>query len=104
MTIYVDDIFRATPRTAQARKHGIEWCHMMSDGNLEELHQLAEKIGLKRSWFQFTVIPHYDLTPAKRKQAIAAGAIERTSFELTEVRRSWIKRWNGGSPDWVEFS
>jgi hypothetical protein len=47
---------------------------------MDALHTLAERIGLKRSWFQeHPLLPHYDLTPGKRKEAIAAGA-EAISF------------------------
>jgi Protein of unknown function (DUF4031) len=29
-----------------------EWCHMVSDESVEELHEFAAKIGLKRKSFQ----------------------------------------------------
>jgi len=49
--------------------------HLFSD-TLEELHQFAESIGLKRGWFQDSYsLPHYDITQNKRNQAIKAGAI-----------------------------
>lgn len=52
-------------------------CHMATDGNLEELHQFANSIGLKREWFQGEAsIPHYDLTPNKRWLAVKQGAVE----------------------------
>ena len=42
---------------------GSELGHLYSDdGNVEELHQAAEALGLKRSWFQpLEDMPHYDL-------------------------------------------
>ena len=79
MTIYVDPLFNAQPRTAQASRHGNQWCHMTvgKADDLEELHLMAEKIGLKRSYFQADrLYPHYDLTPAKRNKAILCGAVE----------------------------
>ena len=79
MSIYVDELFTAVPRTAQARKFGNRWCHLTTDGPIEELHQFAERIGLKRAWFQDHVqryLKHYDLTPSKRRLAIQHGAIE----------------------------
>lgn len=100
MTIYVDPLFNAVPRTAQAKKHGSQWCHLMTDGDLEELHQFAESIGLKRSWFQRSSVPHYDLTPSKRLLAIKNGAIEQGFKELSPLRRFWMKQWNGGNPNW----
>lgn len=36
--------------------------HLVTDGPMEELHVFAEKIGLKRTWFQAKKrFPHYDL-------------------------------------------
>lgn len=63
-------------------------CHMTAD-TLEELHALADKIGLKRSWFQpgEVSLPHYDLVESKRKLAIANGAIELTRREAVERLR-----------------
>lgn len=59
------------------------WSHMWaSDGDLEELHTMAKRIGLKREWFQDRPkFPHYDLTGAMPQRALAAGAIEITVRE-----------------------
>lgn len=78
MTIYVDEI-------RNWGKRG-EWCHMMTDGDMEELHRMATKIGLKRSWFQGQNVrhPHYDLRPSKRMLAIKAGAVPVSSAELLQ--------------------
>lgn len=44
--------------------------------NLDELHRLAKRIGLRRRWFQRkSAMPHYDLTRNKRREAIMAGAL-----------------------------
>jgi hypothetical protein len=53
-----------------------EWCHMVSDESLEELHEFAAKIGLKRKAFQSGSRPHYDLRPSKRRLAVSLGAEE----------------------------
>ena len=51
-------------------------CHLTCDGPLEELHECAGKIGLRRAWFQsHSRHPHYDLTPARRAAALVAGAV-----------------------------
>ena len=34
---------------------------MISDVSLEELHEEAQKIGLKREWLHEGKIPHYDI-------------------------------------------
>ena len=60
-----------------------DWCHMATDTSLEELHQMAARLGLRRAWFQDTPThPHYDLTPAKRAQALRLGAQAVSTREL----------------------
>ena len=100
MAIYVDAQFTATPRNAQARRHGNQWCHLLCDESLDELHAFAQSIGLKREYFQRSVVPHYDLTPSKRAKAVKAGAVEKSHTELNPLKRAWMKRWHGGQPDW----
>lgn len=79
MAVYVDEI-QHYPQTKLPYKN---WCHMACDGDLEELHAMAEKIGLKRSWFQkHPTLPHYDLVPSKRALAIRYGAIAIPATDL----------------------
>ena len=60
------------------------WCHLVAD-DLEELHDFAAKLGLKRSWFQnHKIQPHYDITEAKRAIAVKMGAKELTTEEMAE--------------------
>ena len=60
------------------------WCHMVTDADsFDELHAMADRIGMKREWFQGD---HYDLTPKRREVAIREGAIAVTAKELV-VRR-----------------
>lgn len=83
--VYVDDLKPQLPRTRQARRYGTLWCHMVAD-TLEELHDLAKKIGLKRAYFQgHGRFPHYDLTPNKREQALKAGAGYMSA-------RDWVRK------------
>ena len=63
-----------------------EWCHMVSDESLEELHEFAATIGLKRKAFQGVSRPHYDLRPSKRRLAVSMGAEEVGMRDL--VRRA----------------
>ena len=78
MTIYVDTI-RHYPSGP--------WCHMATDGPIEELQHFAQRIGLSRSRLQHhRLVPHYDLGPIGRERAVALGAIEVPSKEL--LRRS----------------
>lgn len=63
-------------------------CHMSCDGDLEELHRFAQSIGLRREWFQnHRSLPHYDLTPNKRAQALRAGAVEMGDLEQMDAWR-----------------
>lgn len=53
-------------------------CHMIAD-TLDELHMMADKIGMERRWFQAppkASHPHYDIPENKRAKALAHGAIE----------------------------
>lgn len=76
MTVYVDKLFVAIPK-GKAKTYGKLWCHMFSDGNEGELHEIAQRIKLKKEYFQkHRIANHYDLTPAKRQLAIALGAVE----------------------------
>jgi len=77
MPVYVD------PPILPYRKQ--LYCHMATDGDIQELHEMASRLGLKRSWFQNKPgHPHYDLGPAKRSLAVKLGAIEVTSAELVK--------------------
>lgn len=72
MTIYVDE-----PQTWDSRFKN--YCHMWTDGDVAELHEMADKIGLKRGWFQVSVgvsgrFEHYDISPNKRALALKFGA------------------------------
>lgn len=52
-------------------------CHMSAD-TLDELHEMADKIGLRREWFQISNsgLPHYDISLGKKKLALKYGAVE----------------------------
>ena len=86
--LYVDKLFQALP-TGTAKKHGKAWCHLWpaetTPEGLQELHEIALAIGLKRCWFQNRPgFPHYDLVASKRKLAIEQGAIEKSLPEWIE--------------------
>lgn len=61
-------------------------CHMVAD-SLDELHEMAERIGL-RKWFQDKArYPHYDVSKSKRAMAVYFGAIETDERRIIEVAR-----------------
>lgn len=68
MTVFVDSARNALGR--------MKMCHMIAD-TLEELHEMAEKIGMQRSWFQGEAsFPHYDVSLTRRGKAVRLGAVE----------------------------
>jgi hypothetical protein len=73
MSVYVDDAF--------AQGEWGRWTgggHMQGD-TLDELHAMAARLGLERSWFQSKPgrpwHDHYDLTRRGRELAIELGAL-----------------------------
>lgn len=80
MTVYVDDMYRYP--LGQFRR--MKMSHMVADTE-EELHKMARKIGLSRSWYQGD---HYDVSMSTRAKAVAHGAIEVTMRELVKLRKS----------------
>jgi len=60
------------------------WCHLVSDLSLDELHEFAHRLGIRRAWFQGD---HYDITANKREHALLLGAVSVTSRELAQRRR-----------------
>jgi len=66
------------------------WCHLVAD-SLNELHDFARRIGLKRQWFQDRgFYPHYDVTIAIREKALRFGAVD--ADRPTIVDRSKLLR------------
>ncbi len=60
-------------------------------GTIEELHEFARRIGLRKRWFQDHRHPHYDLTTRRMAaRAEAAGAIRvANARRLIEVLQDW---------------
>ncbi len=84
MSVYVDDAF----------VHA-DWGKWSGGGHLQadtprELHEMAARLGLKRSWFQSRPerpeLDHYDLTRSKRTLALKLGAVPEDA--LTSGRRT----------------
>ena len=82
MAIYVDGARNGFGRMVM--------CHMLAD-TPAELHAMASRIGMKRSWYQSPAVkasfPHYDLSLSRRKLAIDNGAREITRQELADHMR-----------------
>ena len=84
MPVYVDDMSASFGRMVM--------CHMVAD-TLEELHAMADRIGVARRWYQgppVTRWPHYDIALSKRALAVAAGAQEIKQREALPVMRGCL--------------
>ena len=72
MAVFVDDM-----RAGYGR---MKLCHMLADSD-EELHAMADRIGVAKKWHQKppkASDSHYDIALSKRALAVAAGAVEIT--------------------------
>lgn len=75
MTVYVDEFSYYAPTRIRCFKSGS--AHLTAD-SLDELHAFADKLGLRRVWFQASPpssVPHYDLTKSKHTIALQLGAV-----------------------------
>ncbi len=90
MSVYVD-------KPVHRFRHML-MCHMLADSP-EELHEMADRIGIARRWYQRNAsTPHYDISKEKRAEAIAAGAIEVDRRGVVAVIRR-IRESIRASPD-----
>lgn len=83
MSVYVDK--------ANLKFRGMTMSHMIAD-TLNELHAMADTIGVQRQWFQDpktmkVSFPHYDIAASKKALAIKAGAIECDRMEFVNHMR-----------------
>lgn len=88
MTVYVDDM-HLSPAGQLGR---MKMSHLLADSE-EELHAMADRIGVARRWHQAPPRhdSHYDIAKSKRTQALAAGAIAitwRQASAMTLRRRA----------------
>ena len=75
---------------------GRRWAHLVSDSHLDELHDLAHRLGLPYLAFQGD---HYDVHEDLRAAAVAAGAVPTPGRELVRALRAAGLRRRGG-PGW----
>lgn len=81
MPVYVDNMRAPFGRMLM--------CHMVAD-TLDELHAMADRIGVARRWYQgppVTRWPHYDIALSKRALAVVAGAQEIKRRETPAIAR-----------------
>lgn len=78
MTVYVDDVRHTYGRMVM--------CHMWAD-TTEELHAMADKIGVARKWLQqppHASWVHYDVSLGAKAKAIKLGAVLTDKFGPSE--------------------
>ena len=99
--IYVDDTAYPFGRMIM--------CHLFSP-DLDALHAMADRIGVKRCWFQDPRTmrkvswPHYDIAKSKRALAVAAGAIECDRYQVVAMGAIVKNRfWNVDTFDPLRF-
>lgn len=100
MGVYVDDAVHGYGRMLM--------CHMIAD-TAEELHRMAERIGIARRHYQSPAkvsFPHYDICKSKRAEALKAGAVEIDRRYLGQYMKNTKQRliaqgktW--GDTDWL---
>jgi hypothetical protein len=90
MPVYVDPLTPALPSRQWPFRF---YSHMIADTTME-LHNMARRIGLKPEWYQTkSVLPHYDLSPARRQAALRMGAIAISKKEIfLKVRKAFRLR------------
>lgn len=79
--VFVDDM--------EAPFGRMRMCHMIADSD-DELHAMADKIGVARKWHQAppkASSSHYDICLSKRALAVKNGAVEITLRELAMKAR-----------------
>jgi hypothetical protein len=81
MTVFTDD----WQQEARVGRLLAVWSHLVCGpfDPPDELHAFAERIGLRRAWYQGPPTHpwprcHYDVTEPRRRAAIAAGAVQIT--------------------------
>lgn len=79
MPVYVDN--------ARLPYRNMAMSHLVAD-SVDELHGMADAIGLERGWFQPKSYPHYDVSESKRALAIRSGALPITSRRAVTVAKT----------------
>lgn len=93
MTVYVDDF-----ETPYGR---MRMSHMLADSD-EELHAMADRIGVARRWWQSpekTSGSHYDIALSKKALALRAGAVAITARQAAMMNRRRAMTGSLGTPE-----
>lgn len=91
MTVYVDDMYLYE----MGRFGRMKMSHMQADTE-EELHTMAQSVGVARKWYQRD---HYDVAMSTRAKAIEKGAISVPIKTLGYMRLVKARTGRFPSPD-----
>lgn len=86
MPVYVDDM--------RAKFGRMVMCHMIGDE--QDLHAMAQKIGVARKWYQGD---HYDICLSKRELAVTFGAVPITMKQCAAMVRRFKETGEYGAPE-----
>lgn len=84
MPVYVDNM--------KASYRRMKMCHMVAD-SIDELLDMADKIGMQRKWLQPLSHPHFDVSLTRRALAVAHGAIQVDRRELYSAMKRHRALW-----------
>lgn len=90
MTVYVDDMYKH-PMGQLGR---MKMSHMIADTE-QELHEMAQKIGMQRRWYQKD---HYDISISRRSKAVELGAVEVSMVDLASMCKRQKVEGHCGAP------
>jgi hypothetical protein len=86
MTVYLDD----WRQHAHLGPVSDRWSHLVADTH-EELHAFAERLGMRRAWFQYNhrrpYQAHYDVPERLRADALEHGAVLITWRQVGRMMR-----------------
>ena len=97
MAVYVDDMHK----TIMGSYRTMQMCHMLADTD-DELHAMADRIGLDRRWWQSpdkSSGSHYDIPAINRVLAVQHGAIEITMQQAAAMNMRRRLTGSLGEPD-----
>jgi hypothetical protein len=80
LAVYVDSV--------RFRFRGMVMCHMWADTDAE-LHRMAQRLGMRREWFQSppkASWKHYDISLTSKRRALGFGAILTDRYGAVEHR------------------
>ena len=96
LTVYVDDWRQRAVRRGREER----WSHLLADDR-DELHAMAEALGIPRRGFQrhrrSTALDHYDVPEFLRVRAIELGAVPVTWRRDGPAHSGVASRWRSAS-------